>query len=105
MMKLDGSDLLVAERCDRKYFLTDFFRGLNTGGAEARVVFWYVGGGSKIKSAVTVCSLDRSEIQSGGAGLQRWLGFAFGLERTCRSGVQRPLCGIPICWTHFCCSW
>lgn len=29
MMKLDGSDLLVAERCDRKYFLTDFFQGAN----------------------------------------------------------------------------
>lgn len=61
MTKLDGPDLLVPKRCDRKYCHRFFFRGLNTGGTEARAVFWHVGGGSKIKSAVTVCSVDRGK--------------------------------------------
>lgn len=56
-------------------------------------VFWHVGGGSKIKSAITVCSLDRSEIQSTGAGLQRCLGFALAWKEPAGQGC--------ISWAHF----
>lgn len=73
-----------------------FFQGrLNTVGTEAMAVFWHVGGGSKIKSAVAVCSLDRSEIQSTGAGLQHWLGFALAWKEPAGQGYRGLLQGFP----------
>lgn len=65
-----------------------FLVGLNVGAAEGMAVFWHVGGGSKIKSAVTVCSLDRSEIKSTGAGLQRWLGFVLAWKEPAGQGYR-----------------
>ena len=55
-----------------------------------------VGGGSKIKSAVTVCSLDRGEHIV--PELVSSADLDFGLERPCRSGVRWPWCGISTCW-------
>lgn len=108
MMKPGWPDLHKRlQRSHRKYLHVDFLGtwhwrhgGLWGSKKTPQAHLLEVGGGSKIKSAVTVCSLDRGEHIVPELVSSADLDFAFGLERPCRSGVHWPWCGISTCWVH-----